>query len=128
MLPKRARRLRQQGQGQGGSDEGSDGSSGSGGLAKHQLPYEPLAPAERLPRTLSWRGTGADGPVYDQANCGSCWAFAAGGAMEGAWFLGTGERASFSQQQILDCSWGYDVRRPSATMGERGGGREGSAL
>lgn len=26
-----------------------------------------------VPKTLDWRGTGADSPVKDQAMCGGCW-------------------------------------------------------
>jgi hypothetical protein len=44
-------------------------------LAPHELPYEPHVQPERLPASVSWRGTGAAGRVgpKDQANCGSCW-------------------------------------------------------
>lgn len=60
---------------------------------------------EQLPESVDWRGTGADGVVKDQATCGSCWSFAATGTMQGAWFLATGESLSFSEQQLVDCSW-----------------------
>ncbi|KAL6763487.1 hypothetical protein V8C86DRAFT_2496198 [Haematococcus lacustris] len=63
----------------------------------------------QLPTSVDWRGTGADGPVKDQASCGSCWAFATTGAMTGAWFLATGQSISLSEQQIVDCSWDHEV-------------------
>ncbi|KAF6265677.1 hypothetical protein COO60DRAFT_1697673 [Scenedesmus sp. NREL 46B-D3] len=59
----------------------------------------------QLPRHLDWRATPADVAVKDQGQCGSCWAFAAVGTMEGAWFVATGEPHSFSEQQLIDCAW-----------------------
>ena len=47
-----------------------------------------------------------------------CRSFAATGAMEGAWWLSTGQAVSLSEQQILDCSWGYRPERPEANLGE----------
>jgi len=47
--------------------------------------------------------------------------FAAAGAMEGAWFRATGRRVSFSEQQILDCSWGFRPDQPYDNMGEQAG-------
>ncbi|GBF89567.1 hypothetical protein Rsub_02285 [Raphidocelis subcapitata] len=61
----------------------------------------------KLPKSVDWRGTGADGVVKDQATCGSCWAFAASGTMEGTWSVATGELLSLSEQQLVDCSWDY---------------------
>ncbi|KAK9824976.1 hypothetical protein WJX81_002463 [Elliptochloris bilobata] len=69
------------------------------------VPYEPLAHAERLPAAVNWRGTGADGIVKDQASCGSCWAFGMSGAIHAAHFMATGQSRSFSEQQVMDCSW-----------------------
>jgi hypothetical protein len=37
--------------------------------------------------------------------------------MEGAWWLATGQSASFSEQQILDCSWGFHPHKPWANLG-----------
>lgn len=60
-----------------------------------------------LPETIDWRKEGATTPVKDQARCGSCWAFAATGAMETAYFLQYGELVNLSEQQLIDCSKRY---------------------
>ncbi|KAF5842784.1 hypothetical protein DUNSADRAFT_5156 [Dunaliella salina] len=68
-------------------------------------PFKRVLRDDQLPTSVDWRGTPADGPVKDQATCGSCWAFASAGAMTGAWFLATGSSMSLSEQQLVDCSW-----------------------
>lgn len=61
-----------------------------------------------IPGGVDWRGTGAITPVKDQASCGSCWSFAASGAIEGALFVGTGQSTSVSEQNLVDCSWDFE--------------------
>ena len=46
-------------------------------------------------------------PVKDQASCGSCWSFGTVGTLEGTNFLKTGNLVRFSQQALVDCSWGF---------------------
>lgn len=58
-----------------------------------------------VPRELDWRKYGAVLPAKGQGTCGSCWAFAAAGSVEGANFLKTGKLVDLSEQQLLDCTW-----------------------
>ncbi len=60
-----------------------------------------IEPAE----SIDWRELGGVKPIRNQGKCGSCWAFSAAGALEGAHFAWTGELLEFSEQQLMDCSW-----------------------
>jgi C1A family cysteine protease len=53
---------------------------------------------------IDWSKLGAVTPVVDQGACGSSWAFAAIGSVEGAWAIKTKLLNALSVQQMMDCS------------------------
>ena len=58
-------------------------------------------------RSVDWRTVpGAVGPVKDQGQCGSCWAFSTVAGMETAFFLRNNRFVSFSEQELVDCAGG----------------------
>merc|ERR1711998_447907 len=68
---------------------------------KQNNPVEKLS-ATNLSDSMDWRSKLP--PVKNQAQCGSCWAFSAVGAMEGAHAIATGSVVSLSEEQLVQCS------------------------
>ncbi|XP_077991240.1 digestive cysteine proteinase 1-like [Glandiceps talaboti] len=74
---------------------------------RHGIPFDQNMRTDDIPDTIDWNILGAVTQVKDQAVCGSCWSFGSTGAIEGALFLKTGKLLRLSQQNLMDCSWGY---------------------
>lgn len=55
---------------------------------------------------IDWVTAGAVNPIKDQGSCGSCWSFAAAGAMESALKIKypSNPLVSLAEQQMVDCS------------------------
>jgi len=65
----------------------------------HQAPADVSA----LATSVDWRTKGAVSGVKDQGQCGSCWAFSAVGALEGAHEIKHGSMTVWSEQHFVDC-------------------------
>lgn len=58
-----------------------------------------------IPNSVNWVEAGCVNPIRNQKNCGSCWAFSAVAALEGAICAQTDQGLpSLSEQQLVDCS------------------------
>ena len=56
-----------------------------------------------VPESLDWRDHDVVGPVHNQQECNSCWAFAAAGTME-YWLKKEQPDAEIDVQNVLDCA------------------------
>ncbi len=54
---------------------------------------------------VDWRSKGAVGPIRDQSQCGSCFAFSGVASIESAYAIANGTLYTLSEQQVLDCSY-----------------------
>ena len=59
-----------------------------------------------LDSDIDWTKKGAVTGVKNQGQCGSCWAFSSTGALESAYYLKHNSLESFSEQQLVDCTYG----------------------
>jgi C1A family cysteine protease len=56
-------------------------------------------------KTIDWTAAGKVSRIKNQGSCGSCWAFSAVGALEGAHAIASNaDVQEFSEQQLVDCS------------------------
>ena len=62
-----------------------------------------MLPLEGVPEAKDWRSLGAVNAVKNQQQCGSCWAFSATCAMEGAQKIQKGTLYSLSEQELVAC-------------------------
>jgi len=62
-----------------------------------------LSNVRNIPRNHDWRDYGAVSHVKNQGSCGSCWAFAALGSLEGALALHGFPLVSLSEQNLVNC-------------------------
>ena len=66
---------------------------------------------------------GLHGPIKDQGNCGSCWAFASLSVVEAKYMQISGKYRSFSEQYLVDCfgrCYGTDPARALEFIQENG--------
>jgi len=55
------------------------------------------------PTNYDWFVNGACTPIYNQGQCGSCWAFSATETIESYWALAGNQLTQLSIEQIVDC-------------------------
>eukprot|EP00756_Hemistasia_phaeocysticola_P042524 Hpha_TRINITY_DN16975_c1_g1::TRINITY_DN16975_c1_g1_i1::g.54376::m.54376 len=88
-----------------------------------------------IDRDLDWnKNAHVITAVQNQGNCGGCWAFAAVGAIEGAWARSLNPLTKLSEQFLISCARGSGVPYPDSKMpsswsaGDCGGGNPESAF
>ena len=66
-----------------------------------------VKPSGSFPSSIDWREKNVITSIKDQQNCGSCWSFSTTGSVEAAYAIKNGNLISFSEQQLVDCSYSY---------------------
>ena len=70
--------------------------------------FDPSMPRRSLPSSYDWRDHGCCTPVRSQGGCGSCWAFAAIGALENVILINNGVSTDLSEQWLVSCTGAGD--------------------
>jgi len=70
--------------------------------------HRPVNIPQDLPTNYSWVTKGATTPIYNQGQCGSCWAFSATENIESMNKIHGNPLTSLSMQQIVDCDTNDD--------------------
>jgi len=74
-------------------------------------PYPVLPRADRslpLPESFDWRNAGVVTGVYNQGQCGSCWAFSTTENIESMWARAGRGLTNLAMQQLVDCDHNGD--------------------
>ncbi|MCK4409483.1 MAG: hypothetical protein KAW67_05330, partial [Candidatus Eisenbacteria sp.] len=69
------------------------------------LEPDPAALNMRFRDAFSWRDNNGVTPADNQLDCGSCWAFGAGGSTEAQVLINEGVTLDLSEQQSIDCNF-----------------------
>ncbi len=65
---------------------------------------DPTVERMRFRSAFDWRDYGKVTPAKDQGSCGSCWSFAAVGAVESGVLINSDVFLDLSEQQLIDCN------------------------
>jgi len=72
--------------------------------AKKEYNAKTVTPARYHPDSHDWKYV--MGAVRNQQSCGSCWAFASVGSVEGVWAMAGNDKVDLSEQMLVDCAQG----------------------
>jgi len=67
------------------------------------LPVATAAEGFQAPKAVDWRTSGIVGPIKDQGQCGSCWAFSTVASVEAVNARKSKSYVALSEQQLVDC-------------------------